>query len=130
MNYYITTLSAFKTGFAARLFHPVLGAHYINLADGRILLSAHFHENHYSQDAWEAIDGVEPLPNPLFASADPISDAHATALSDVLVTSAVPSESKGKQASLNAAIPAIVPTVSDVAKAAAQVHPLMKLRTF
>jgi hypothetical protein len=132
-KYYITTLVAFQAATAAQLFHPNLGAHYIDLADGRLLLSAHFPESYYQQDAWEAMDGVEPLPDPLLASTEPISGDHATALSDVLATtaSAAPSGAMGKQASLDAATPAPVtqPTVLDVANAAAQIHPLMKLRS-
>jgi hypothetical protein len=135
MNFYYTVD---KQTFLdnVHLFCRQLGAHYIDLPDGTILLSANFPQSHYHQDAWESLDGVQALPNPLFAPTQPISDAQQTALTDVLTptTDAPVQTAQVAPAQLSVATtdstPAPAPTVLDVATAAAQINPLMKLRSF
>jgi hypothetical protein len=91
-------------------FHPQLGFHGIDLPDGRILLSAHFPTNHWNIENWERQPGVEKLPHPIFEGTQPIEDRHVEALSHLGIA-------KGH-------------TVIDVARVAAAIHPLMKLRQF
>jgi hypothetical protein len=107
-TYYICTKEAFQAHIGS--FHPQLGAHGIDLPDGRILLSAHFPESHHSIETWEAREGVEPLPHPVFEGSAALGDKHVAALAHLGIK-------KGH-------------TVLDVAKAAAGAHPLMKLRPF
>lgn len=127
--YYVTDKATFEANVDK--FHSKLGAHYIDLSNGQILLAANFPESHFEQDAWESISTVELMPNPLFQATAPISDSHQTALADVLAAQAAPAAPAGKQMANMAApaTPAPNNTVTDVAAAVAQINPLMKLRS-
>ena len=92
------------------VFHPNLGSHYIDLPDGRILVSCHFPESEASQEHWESLEGVERLPHPTFEASVPIKRSHALALGHLGIKE--------------------FDTVLHVARAAAKRHPLMKLRGF
>ena len=92
------------------VFHPQLGSHYIDLPDGRILISAHFPVTHSSAEVWEDHPRVEKLNHPVFEGTKPLDDKHVAALAHLGIR-------KGH-------------TVIDVATAAAKIHPLMKLRAF
>ena len=91
-------------------FHPSLGSHYIDLPDGRILLSAHFPLNHSSLELWEGKQGVEALPHPVFEGSKKLDKKHVDALQHLGVTAEH--------------------TVVDVARIAGAIMPTMKLRHF
>jgi hypothetical protein len=61
-------------------FHPQLGNHGIDLPDGRLLVSAHFPDNHSNIELWESHPNVESLPHPIFEGTKPIEDRHVQAL--------------------------------------------------
>jgi hypothetical protein len=146
MNFYYTTdKQTFLDNI--HLFCRQLGAHYIDLPDGTILLSANFPNSHYHQDAWEALPTVQALPSPLFDASTPISADQQTALAAVLTpvsdapaqvsptavpvqSTAVPVTGTPTPAPPLTPAPAPTATVMDVAVAAAAINPLMKLRRF
>ena len=105
--YYITSIEVWKTHTDS--FHPGLGSHYIDLPDGRILLSADF-PNHSSLEIWEQKQGVELLPHPVFEGTKKLDKKHVDALQHLGVTADH--------------------TVVDVARIAGAVMPTMKLRHF
>jgi hypothetical protein len=104
--YYIANKQVFLDN--NHLFHPTLGAHYIDLPSGNILVSAHFAQTHAGITQWEALNGVQPLPHPLFAAGMALPPAIVTALSSLGIQTGH--------------------TIIDVVKAAASIHPLMKMR--
>ena len=106
--YYLTSKEVWSTHTHA--FHPSLGSHFIDLPDGRILLSAHFPLNHSSLEIWEAKPGVEPLPHPVFEGTKKLAGKHVDALKHLGVTAEH--------------------TVVHVARIAGEIMPTMKLRHF
>jgi hypothetical protein len=106
--YYITDALTFADH--VNFFHPQLGAHYIDLPGGKILVSAHFPINHASIEMWESHPNVEALPHPVFEGSKPLTAGHVSTLASIGVK---PGH-----------------TVLDVATRAAAIHPLMKLRHF
>ena len=107
-TYYLADLATFNEN--ASRFHPQLGAHYIVLPSGKLLVSAHFPAVHGALESWEVQEGVEGLPHPVFEGTKPIADSHVEQLAHLGIV-------KGH-------------TVLDVAKAVGGIHPLMKLRSF
>jgi hypothetical protein len=105
-SYYIADKQVFIDN--CDLFHQTLGAHYIDLPSGKILISAHFQQTHAGIEKWESLSGVNPLPHPLFAPATPLPPAAVTVLSSLGIVTGH--------------------TVMDVIKAASAIHPLFKLR--
>lgn len=103
--YYITTQKTFEDNIHD--FHPILGAHYINLNNDEILLSAHF-LSHGGLNHWELQKDVIPLPHPIFQGTEPISDDLLEKLSALGVKTGH--------------------TILDVAEKSGNLHSLMKLR--
>ena len=106
--YYITDHETFLEH--VNFFHPQLGAHFIFLPDGRILVSCNFGPGHSAIEKWEQHPKVEALPHPVFQGTKPLDAKHVAALAHLGIK-------EGH-------------TVLDVAKAAATEKPLMKLRHF
>ena len=107
-TYYIASKDAFLSHID--WFHPQLGAHYIDLPNGQILVSASFPANHSSIEIWEAKASVQTLPHPVFEGTKKLDPQHIAALASLGITPAH--------------------TVIDVAKAAGAISPLLKLRSF
>lgn len=104
--YAICTKEAYQKSIP--LFHSQHGSHYIDLPDGRLLVTVAFH--HESSEAqFLALAGVELLPDPHFEGNKQLADHHHAAVAHL--------KPAGK-------------TVLDVARAAGQIHPLMKLRSW
>lgn len=90
------------------VFHSHHGSHYIDLPDGRVLAIVHF-SSESGEIAFASEPGVELLPDPVFEGARELDAEHVRALEHLKL--------EGK-------------TVLHAAKAAAKVHPLMKLRSW
>jgi len=91
------------------LFHPQYGSHYIDLPSGKILMAANF-GNEGSEEDFLTSAQKDSLPHPVWEGTQKISSSQAAELAHLGITTEH--------------------TVLDVARAAAKIHPMLKLRTF
>jgi hypothetical protein len=91
------------------LFHPQYGSHYIDLPSGKVLVAATF-GTEASEEHFLATAHKDSLPHPVWEGTQKISASQAGELSHMGITTDH--------------------TVLDVARAAAKIHPKLKLRTF
>jgi hypothetical protein len=87
-------------------FHPQYGSHYLDLPDSRLLVLAHFH-NEAGETAMSAHPEVAILPDVALEGNEPLRPEHLAAVEHLQL--------EGN-------------TVLHLARAAARIHPLMKLR--
>ena len=116
-RYYITTRRLWRAH--VNLFHPQLGSHYVDLANGMVLVSTDF-ESTSAEEKWHLHPAVARLWNNSLERTNKLSDlllpvnvhkqftqSHLTALASIGVTGAH--------------------TVADVHKIALALHPLCRL---
>ena len=96
------------------LFHSRHSSHYIDLPNGRILLSAVFADEGSEEEFSLRAKSLQSLPHPVFSGNDKIAAGHVEELHHLFTSK---EEAKGA-------------TVRDVVKKAAAVHPLMRLSIF
>jgi hypothetical protein len=95
------------------LFHPQLGAHYIDMPTGRILVATSFANEWNEEEFHTRAKTKKSLPHPVWDGPYVISPAHQVELRHFFTT-----DDEAKNA-----------TVHDVVRKAAAIHPLMRLST-
>lgn len=92
-------------------FHPIHGSHYIDLPNGRVLVAVQF-STEWAEESFHALAKTKTdLPHPVWQGTEFLGKEHLDEVGHL-----VAHVSK--------------PTVHDVIRAAAAIHPLMKLSGF